>query len=144
MLDPDNYIAASRRLSSKLARVTTRLLLTYWWQVLLLALAIAGVILTVVLSGKTASVIASLGGLVAALGITRKGVVAEGEGTLKRISGDLWGAELDLSIGDAITKLPRHSRFGRNREELPVQIDRVPAAGPDPSEPPPSGAPAGA
>jgi hypothetical protein len=66
--------------------------------VLLLALAIAGVILTVVLSGKTSSVIASLGGLVAALGITRKGVVAEGEGTLKRISGDLWGAELDLSI----------------------------------------------
>ncbi len=68
MLDPDNFISASKRLSSELAGVMTRLLLTYWWQVLLLALAIAGVILTVILAGKTASVLASLGALAAAAG----------------------------------------------------------------------------
>jgi hypothetical protein len=132
MLDPTNYVAASRRLSSKLAGITTRLLLTYWWQVMLLALAIAGVIVTVVLSGKTASVVASLGALAAALGITRKGVVAEGEGALKLVTEALWGAELDLSIGDAITKLPRRTSRRGTRDELPVKITRVPAAGPDP------------
>lgn len=137
MLDPDNYIAASRRLSSKLARVTRRLLWTYWWQVALLALAVVGVILAVVVSGTISSVLGSLGALAAALGITRKGVVAEGEGVLKRVSGELWGAELDLSIGDALTKLPRRSPgFGRRAEQLPAPIVRVPAAGPDPPERP--------
>ena len=137
MLDPENFIAASKRLSSKLAGVTTRLLLTYWWQVVLLALAIAGVILAVVLSGKTASVIASLGGLAAALGITRKGVVAEGDSVLKRLTTELWGAELDLSIGDAITKLPRHQRgIKKGGGALPVSVTRVPAAGPDPGDRP--------
>lgn len=137
MLDPENFLAASKRLSSKLAKVMSRLLLTYWWQVVLLALAIAGVIAAVVFSDKTSSVIASLGGLAAALGITRKGVVAEGEGVMKRLTDDLWNAELDLSIGDAITKLPRQTgAFGRKHNELPASIERVPAAGPDPPAPP--------
>jgi hypothetical protein len=141
MLDAQNYLTAGVRLTAKLARLTRRFLFHFWWQTLLLLAATGGVVYATFWTTSTQSVVGSLGALAAALGVTRKGIVANGEKVIADLLPDLWEAELDLAAGEAITKLPppalttgvaRLRRLYPPARRTTIRVRAALAAGPDP------------
>jgi hypothetical protein len=103
LLEPDDYLDAARQLEGRFAR---RALTSRWiWAVALLALVLfgAGVYFLLAANGQAGKVAAGASGVLAAVGLTWKGI----GGTLGKLVGKLeeplWGAELDAAITYAIT-----------------------------------------
>lgn len=115
-------------MAGQLGKLTLKVMKAYWWQVMLLCIAVLGVALTVVLQGSIQSVVASLGGLVAALGIAHQGVSKARDGLMRQVARGLWEDELELAIGEAITKLPKQDGARR-------QVARIHPSGPEPAGP---------
>jgi hypothetical protein len=73
----------------------------------LLALALFGVGLWLLISQKaTGTIVAGAGALLASFGVTWKGIGASLGAIGGKVEMQLWGAELDAAIADAITLLP--------------------------------------
>jgi hypothetical protein len=121
MLLPDDYISAadglmqqSRSLARKVARRFREIVL------LAMALFVLGVVLALA-STDTARILAGIGAVASALGLTWKSV-GSGITTLgKHLQGPLWGAQLDAVIAKAILRLPW---------EIDAEPDRTPPSGP--------------
>jgi hypothetical protein len=78
----------------------------FWW-IVLLALALFGAGLWLLISQKaTGTIVAGAGALVASFGVTWKGIGASLGAIGGKVEMQLWGAELDTAIADAITLLP--------------------------------------
>jgi hypothetical protein len=127
MLEIKNYLDAGRTL--------TRQMRALLWSViarfpLLVALAVTllsgGIVLLV--AGGGAETVGGAGSLLAALGLTWKGL----GGTLGQLVGKveqpLWGAALDAAITDAIDLLPDSEHDQRGRRELAQQMAAPPHA----------------
>jgi hypothetical protein len=123
MLEMKNYLDAARTLTNQ-----SRTLL---WSVvarfpvvaaLVLALIAGGVVLLLSGGGKGADLVGGAGSLLAAFGLTWKGL----GGVLGQLAGKLeqplWGAALDAAITDAINLLPGNKRDHRGRGKLAQEM----------------------
>jgi hypothetical protein len=135
MLEMKNYLDAARTLSRQ-TRALLRSVIARFPLVLILVLALigGGVALLVTAGGGGANIVGGAGSLLAALGLTWKGL----GGALGQLAGKLeqplWGAALDAAITDAINLLPDNKRDHRGRRKLAEQMTRPVPASP-PSEP---------
>jgi hypothetical protein len=106
MLCPGNYLDAASQLLRTSRGVVLRFVGRFWWLVVV-ALALFGVGLWLLISQKaTGTDVAGAGALVASFGLTWKGIGASLGAIGGKVEMQLWGAELDSAIADAITLLP--------------------------------------
>jgi hypothetical protein len=104
LLEPENYLDAADQLAAKLrATATMSLKQLSPLVVLIVALFAAGVVLLALRPAHAGTTAAGLSGVLAAVGLTWKGV----GGTIGKLAGKLeaplWGAEVDGAVTDAIT-----------------------------------------
>jgi hypothetical protein len=119
MLVVDNYLDAATGMLATTRRMVARFLVHFWWLAALIVLLFAGGILVIVLAaGSAASVVAGVGGVLASLGLTWKGVGNALGGAAGAIEQHVWGAELDDAIADAITLLPTNPNEKGDRRRL--------------------------
>jgi hypothetical protein len=111
LLAPQNYLDAGQRLAGKYSGLAGNALKQN--KVLVIAalvLAIGGVVggLAIALSGasQTAGTATGLAGLLAAVGLTWKGIGGALGKLVGALEAPLWGAELDEAVGDALSLVP--------------------------------------
>lgn len=104
LLEPENYIDAAERLAVKLRGIATSVLKQYLvWVILVAALFVAGVCVLAFAPKHAGTTVAGLSGVLAALGLSWKGI----GGTLGKLAGrletPLWDGEVDGAVTDAVT-----------------------------------------
>jgi hypothetical protein len=104
LLEPENYLDAGERLAVKLRATATSVLKQYLvWVVLIGVLFVAGICALIFAPKHPGTTAAGLSGVLAALGLTWKGI----GGTLGKLAAKLetplWGAEVDGAVTDAVT-----------------------------------------
>jgi hypothetical protein len=143
MLEIDNYLDAARELADQMHRilrgVVRRFPMVTSAVVLLICL---GVGLFVV--GGTSGVVAGAGSIIAALGLTWKGLGGALGQLASKLEQPLWGAVLDGAIADAITLLPDNKADLHGRRELALQAADQPRAGDEEAPAAPAAVEAGA
>jgi hypothetical protein len=107
MLDARDYIGAGNELLSRYRRLGWGFLRRYWPVIAgVSAAAAVATTLALTFSKGTAAVIATIVAILSALGITGKTATS----TLGRVANgmkdSLWGAEVDIAVGVAATRLP--------------------------------------
>ncbi len=120
LLEPQNYLDAAERLAGKFARTARSELKKHIILVLLIVVLFVGGIALLLITPKHAGgTAAGLSAVLAALGLTWKGV----GGTLGVLAGKLeaplWGAELDGAVTDAVTLVPappQKNRLGQMKK----------------------------
>jgi hypothetical protein len=103
LLEPDDYLDAARQLESSFAR---RALSSNWlWAVALIAVVLfgLGIYFLLAANGQAGKVAAGASGVLAAVGLTWKGIGGTLGTLVGKLEAPLWGAELDAAITDAIT-----------------------------------------
>jgi hypothetical protein len=103
LLEPDDYLDAARELEGRFAR---RALTSPWlWAIALLAVALfgAGIYFLLAAHGQAGKVATGASGVLAALGLTWKGIGGTLGKFVGKLEAPLWGAELDAAITYAIT-----------------------------------------
>ncbi len=105
MLEIGNYLQAAGKVAGRMSSIFWRAVLHFWWLALIVAGLIAGSIVLFI-NGGSSHIVAGAGTLLAAFGLSWKGV----GGVLGKLAGKLeqplWGAVLDTAIADAITLKP--------------------------------------
>ncbi len=103
VLEPQNYLDAAKQLSVRLHAIAWSVLREYWFLVVVVLLLFVGGVLLVALPDQGGSTVAGLSTVIAAFGLTWKGI----GGTVGKLAGKLeaplWGAEVDDAVTDAIT-----------------------------------------
>jgi hypothetical protein len=107
LLEPQNYLDAAERLAGKFAMTARSELKKHIiLVVLIVVLFVGGIALLLITPKHAGGTAAGLSAVLAALGLTWKGV----GGTLGVLAGKLeaplWGAELDGAVTDAVTMVP--------------------------------------
>ena len=105
LLDIDDYLNAARDLAARMHSILRDVVARFPLLIGLVAmLLVAGVVLLII--GGGSEIVAGAASLIAAVGLTWRGV----GGAVGRLAGKLeqplWGAVLDIAIADAITLLP--------------------------------------
>ena len=116
MLEVDNYLDAADRAFDQMRSLVGRFVRRFPIVAIIAALLfVAGVVLVVV-GASSASVIAGLGGIIASVGLTWRGIGGSLGRLIRQLERPLWGAALDAAITDAITLIPgagEHDAMGR-------------------------------
>jgi hypothetical protein len=104
LLEPQNYLDAAERLAGKFGQTALAELRRHMaWVALIVVLFVGGIALLLVTPKHAGGTAAGLSAVLAALGLTWKGL----GGTLGVLAGKLeaplWGAELDGAVTDAVT-----------------------------------------
>jgi hypothetical protein len=104
MLDAQHYIQAASSLFARMFRTTVSFGRKIWWLILIfVVLLLGGIALILFAEAKfLGSVLAALG----ALGITGGSVRARLRGVADELQAELWGAEMDRAIADAVLTGP--------------------------------------
>jgi hypothetical protein len=106
MLEVDNYLDAADRAFDQMRSLAGRFVRRFPVVAIFAALLFLGGVALIVVGASSASVVAGLGGIIASVGLTWRGI----GGSLGRLIGQLerplWGAALDAAITDAITLTP--------------------------------------
>ncbi|HEY1510121.1 MAG TPA: hypothetical protein VGF93_14015 [Solirubrobacteraceae bacterium] len=104
LLEPDNYLDAAERLGDKLRMIGRSALKKFPWLVgAIVVLFVGGIVLLIVGTGGGTTAAAGLSAVLAAFGLTWKGVGGAVGKLAGKLEAPLWGAELDGAIADAIT-----------------------------------------
>lgn len=104
LLEPENYLDAADRLGAKLYATGTALLKQLPGLVIgVVALFLAGVAILVLAPTHATTTAAGLSGVIAAVGLTWKGIGGALGKLIGRLEAPLWRAEVDGAITDAIT-----------------------------------------
>jgi hypothetical protein len=108
MLNADDYVKASEALIQRLGTIGRRFWAQYRWGIILGVVVLGAVVAGLVLvpSNGTAGGLGALGAILAATGITWRGVSSTLGTALRKVEPALWGAQLDLVATVAITDLP--------------------------------------
>jgi hypothetical protein len=106
MLEIDNYLDAAERLLSRTRALVWRFVRRFPVLVALVVLLFAGGVALIVIGSSSASVVAGLGSVLAAVGLTWRGIGGTVGTVVASLERPLWGAELDTAITAAITLLP--------------------------------------
>jgi hypothetical protein len=121
MLEIDNYLDAARRLSVRTAAIV-RGVVVRMPLLSTLVLALAGVGVWLLAEGGSAQLVAGVTSVLAALGLTWKGL----GGALGKLAGKLeqplWGAVLDDAIADAVTLLPSNKADVLGRRQIALTV----------------------
>ncbi|MGI8802995.1 MAG: hypothetical protein ACR2KV_12610 [Solirubrobacteraceae bacterium] len=107
VLEFEHYLTAGEGLTKQFSTLARRFLRRSWGAVLLV-LVLVGAAVAFILTNpdSTAHVTAGLGGLLATVGITWKGVGVSLGRAMGRLEQPLWGAELDAAVTEAIRLVP--------------------------------------
>ncbi|MGA2927324.1 MAG: hypothetical protein ABSG43_15275 [Solirubrobacteraceae bacterium] len=104
LLEPENYLDAAERLAVKLRATATSLLKQHaFWVVVVVALFLGGVAILVFVPKDAGTTAAGLSGVLAALGLSWKGIGGTLGNVAAKVEAPLWGAEVDGAVTDAIT-----------------------------------------
>ena len=104
MLEPQNYLDAAERLGQKLRQMGLSVLKRFPVLVGLIAvLFVGGILLLILGSSAGTTAVAGISAVLAAFGLTWKGVGGALGKLAGKIEAPLWGGELDGAITDAIT-----------------------------------------
>lgn len=131
MLEMRNYVQAAGMVAGQMSSIIWRVLLHFWWLVLIVAGLVAGSVVLFI-AGGSSHIVAGAGTLLAALGLSWKGV----GGALGKLAGKLeepvWSAVLDTAVADAITLKPGNKAdvLGRTTlaSDLAAAAKRAPSA----------------
>lgn len=124
LLEFDNYLDASGALASRMAANARRAIVKFWPLMLVVtALIIGGIVLLVI--GGSSQIVAGATSLLAAVGLTWKGVGGALGQMVGRLEQPVWGAVLDVAIADAITLLPGNPK-AHGRGALAVEMAQTP------------------
>jgi hypothetical protein len=118
LLEPNNYLDAAERLGQKFREIGLGVLKRF--PVLVAAIAmlfVGGIVLLIVGSDAGTTAVAGISAVLAAFGLTWKGVGAAVGKLAAKLEPPLWGAELDGAITDAITLA--HPRAGSSAAAQP-------------------------
>jgi hypothetical protein len=118
MLVVENYLSAASGMLRTAKRVVWSFIGRFWLLVIVILLLFGGGIALILLSSSSASIIAGATGVLASAGLTWKGVGGALGGIAGPIELNLWGAELNHAIADAITLLPDNKKERGNRRQL--------------------------
>jgi hypothetical protein len=117
MLEIGNYVDAAAQVASRMSSVFWRAL-WHFKAVSFVVLCLLAATVVLLLSGSSSDIVAGSGTLLAALGLSWKGV----GGALGQLAGKLeqplWGAVLDTAIADAITLQPANAADHLGRGKL--------------------------
>jgi hypothetical protein len=119
MLEIDNYLDAAERLLARTRALVWRFVRRFPVLVALVVALFAGGVALIVIGSSSASVVAGLGSVLAAVGLTWRGVGGTVGNVVAGLERPLWGAELDKAITGAITLLPGepdHDETGGRRQ----------------------------
>jgi hypothetical protein len=105
ILEIGNYLQAAAQVATRMNSIFWRTVWRFrWLSAIVLVLVVTGIVLLVI--GGSSEIVAGAGTLLAALGLSWKGI----GGALGQLAGKLeqplWGAVLDAAIADAITLKP--------------------------------------
>jgi hypothetical protein len=106
MLDTKNYLDAASGLLRRIRGVLLRSIVRFPLIALLVVRLFAGGVWLILSKHTSASIAAGLGGILASLGISWKGLAGPLGKVVTKLEQPLWGAELDTAIVDTITLLP--------------------------------------
>lgn len=137
-LSAADFVIAAKLVSFSLTKYAGNLAVSYLGPLVLVLLATVGVVAAVFYFPSAPAVIGALGGLAAALGITRKAAQVDGDTVLRRIMARLWAEELDAAAAESLTQLPKSPKksLGVERETLSSGLSRATAVPPTNEEPP--------
>jgi hypothetical protein len=125
MLEIGNYLDAARELASQMHTVLRGVVRRFpVLTAIAVALVVGGVVLLAV--GGTSGIVAGASSILAALGLTWKGLGGALGQLAGRLEQPLWGAVLDSAIADAITLLPESKADPHGRRELALQMAGLP------------------
>ena len=131
LLSADEYVNASEALIQRLGTIGRRFWAQYRLGISLAVIALGGVVAgLLLLSTGTAGGLGALGAILAATGITWKGLSSTLGAALRKAEPALWGAQLDLVATVAITILPGAAEVtldvpkaaGLSRSKQPPQL----------------------
>ncbi len=125
MLETDNYLDAARELAHQMHLVLGGLIRRLPWLAGLATLLLLGGVALLIVGGSS-EIVAGAGSLIAALGLTWKGIGGALGQLAGRLEQPLWGAVLDDAIADAITLLPGNPRERRARTQVALQMAKRP------------------
>ena len=104
MLEPQNYLDAGERLGDKLRAMGLTVLKRFPILVgLIVLLFVGGIVLLIVGSSAGTTAVAGISAVLAAFGLTWKGIGGALGKLAGKVEAPLWGGELDGAITDAIT-----------------------------------------
>jgi hypothetical protein len=104
MLEPQNYLDAAERLGQKLREMGLTVIKRFPVLIgAILFLFVGGIVLLIVGSSAGTTAVAGISAVLAAFGLTWKGVGGAVGKLAAKIEAPLWGGELDGAITDAIT-----------------------------------------
>lgn len=134
MLEIDNYLDAARQMERRMAAILRGLIVRM--PVLSFAVvALAGAGVWLLFQGSSAQLVGGATSILAALGLTWKGLGAALGKMIGKLERPLWGAVLDDAIADAITLLPDNKSDLRGRRQNAMTLagrgalPRPPSAG---------------
>jgi hypothetical protein len=106
MLEIDNYLDAAERLAGHGRTIAWRFVRRFPVAVAIVVVLFAAGVVLLVAQSSSASTLAGLGSIVAALGLTWRGIGDTLGKLAAKLEPPLWGAELDTAITQAITLVP--------------------------------------
>lgn len=106
MLELSNYVRAAESLVVHVRELAFGFIARFRLMLALTALLFAGGVALMLALQSSASVAAGLGGIVASLGLTWKGVGGSLGRAVAKVEQSVWEAQLDVAIADAITLIP--------------------------------------
>jgi hypothetical protein len=106
MLDPDTVVAASVRHATRLGTLIRGLTGAFLPALAALVGSVVLLLWTIVDQSGIATVIAALGALTATMIGIRKSLALTAQATIEELRGELWSAELDAAVAQAILRLP--------------------------------------
>jgi hypothetical protein len=117
MLEIGNYLDAAERLAEHGRTIAWRFVRRFPVVVAIVVVLFAAGVVLLVAQSSSASTLAGLGSIVAALGLTWRGIGDTLGKLAAKLEPPLWGAELDTAITQAITLVPgappKHDPAGR-------------------------------
>jgi hypothetical protein len=106
MLEVDNYLDAADRAFDQMRSLVVRFVRRFPSVAIFAALLFLGGVALIVVGASSASVVAGLGGIIASVGLTWRGIGGSLGRLIRQLERPLWGAALDAAITDAITLTP--------------------------------------
>lgn len=132
MLVIGNYLDAAGQLLNTNGRIALRFVYRMWYLVLLIVVLFGLGIYALLNTKNSGTIAAGVSSILASVGLTWKSAGSTLGGLGAKVEHNLWGAELDTAIADAVTLLPDNKRdhAGRGHTE-PLSMGE-PTTGPFP------------
>jgi hypothetical protein len=121
MLEIDNYLDAARQLAGMMRSIVQGVIRRFPLLTALAGAMLAGGVALLIIGGSS-EIVAGATSILAALGLSWRGLGGAAGQLAGKLEQPLWDAILDSAITDAITLLPRNKADHRDRRALALQM----------------------